>query len=978
MKTTLRLIIVICFYQSILNNHAKAQPSWHFNTESIDEDFFLRSVHSIEENKILLLGFTQFAILDADGELEQLSDLPIEFSSDFGAKFYRDGNIHHLEFLNNELLSLSLDGEIISRESVFDPVERVLPNKVIPIDGDIYFLETHHSEVLLYDTKEGILFLTEDYDDYKIGNEYIMIINKSFIDVLDFQGNIVAEFRTDASSIWWDKDEILQRVSQEASSDVILRTDLQGNYKARLQRYYDSMLPEIFDSEFAQAEIFKHNEQCSYGLIARDYEAIVLTGNSSNVRIVNLEYEYRIYTNTNPSNKRLIARIDIHSSPQGYALVQIRNQVFKIDNICGSGDELVDRDLDGFTNELDCNDSNSSINPQANEVDGNWVDENCDGYDSKLSKVPVSPQYASFSGGLSGRGTFDCVSMPDFDYKINGDYSQWDTSVPGPPQVMDNNGGGFERIFGAAGFQENIEIEVDGYFGNAGDPITKEVYTTLDFDGTVPAFQLGFVIADVEQDQVQISALDANGNPIPSSIVANWYQTSFDADETDNNSNPPKPPSWDASTNTLVGHHASGGVKQTEYQLALPDDEASAAWFFVNVPITQLKFTSQALGITPDDPSMHFLFASRCDVIDQDDEIAAPYVDIYPWLEMEVTQADCPSLQVTEYDLGAFTYVYISDGRLFFQDGTFYCQTREDFDCLSFYNLTDSSISNSWNCGEESENGGESENGYNEFTEVFPWLENISQGYDCDQLTVTAYDLGAFSFVYLTDTNKSDLYFEDGTFYCADSESRDCRGLYNLADTDISNVWTCGNIEMEVDNESENNVNDDIFSEYTWLSGVIDPDCSVGSVEEFKQGSFSFILIDNGMKRTLYFQDGTFYCQDSESYSCIELYGLSQPLRSFSCDGSNVNQSHPRSLERSYTQSSWSISPNPSSGLFNVKHSVDVSQIYIFDISGQLVIQMKVHNAKQTKLDLGDQEAGIYILKMYDGFKTITEKVVRF
>jgi len=240
-------------------------------------------------------------------------------------------------------------------------------------------------------------------------------------------------------------------------------------------------------------------------------------------------------------------------------------------------------------------------------------------------------QFATFSGGLTGTGSFNCDAMPDFTYAITGDVAAGDTDVPGDLQPIGNNGANFETIYGQADMVQNIEVEVAGYgAGNGdgvGDPITNQVQTTLNFTSATPAGELAFLIADVEQDQVIVCALDANGNPVPTAVIATWFVASFDAV---NNGDGTIAPSWDTATGTLVGQEGAGGIKQTTYQPDLPDNEAGAAWFLVNIPITQLTLKSEALGVAPDDPSQHFIFASSCEIYDlaliKQETSAGPYV----------------------------------------------------------------------------------------------------------------------------------------------------------------------------------------------------------------------------------------------------------------------------------------------------------------------------------------------------------------
>jgi len=87
----------------------------------------------------------------------------------------------------------------------------------------------------------------------------------------------------------------------------------------------------------------------------------------------------------------------------------------------------------------------------------------------------------------------------------------------------------------------------------------------------------------------------------------------------------------------------------------------------------------------------------------------------------------------------------------------------------------------------------------------FPWLNEVVDIEDCCQFQkITAYQSGIFNFIYIEkDANCTDeggtLYFEDGTFYCADATGLDCRTAYSLTEGQARILWDCKAQLQEVD-----------------------------------------------------------------------------------------------------------------------------------------------------------------------------------
>ena len=172
----------------------------------------------------------------------------------------------------------------------------------------------------------------------------------------------------------------------------------------------------------------------------------------------------------------------------------------------------------------------------------------------------------------------------------------------------------------------------------------------------------------------------------------------------------------------------------------------------------------------------------------------------------------------------------------------------------------------------------------------FPWIQSeLTTDNCCNNQSVTVFPQGGYAFVYIKvddecGTTKSKLYFEDGRCWCTDNTGLDCLGAYNLDASTGVNVYSCTG-ETPAYN---------VFSEYNWLSNVVDQNdcCGNSNIQIIDLGSYSFVYVssDPGCPNDfgqLYFETGQLYCSDASNYDCLLAYGF--PNASFSsawsCDG---------------------------------------------------------------------------------------------
>ena len=253
-------------------------------------------------------------------------------------------------------------------------------------------------------------------------------------------------------------------------------------------------------------------------------------------------------------------------------------------------DTIVDADMDGFAADVDCNDDDASIHPEAEDTIGDGVDNNCDGIDGLDTDRDGHASVASGGDDCDDTDPNRNPSTPEIEndgidqncsvlqlhldltcssgstVRLTGPWWNWDPN--GGPQATDTDGDGIHTVEFEEPLSESMEYKwiVDGEFEadlvNAGFcadytnpsvPYANRIWipgdgNTTEYPGT--CFACGQTdwsaqsptIIDLFTDATAMDARiigpwwgwDPNSGPVGSKIADGHFQFTFDPAPSDN------------------------------------------------------------------------------------------------------------------------------------------------------------------------------------------------------------------------------------------------------------------------------------------------------------------------------------------------------------------------------------------------------------------------------------------------------------
>ena len=347
----------------------------------------------------------------------------------------------------------------------------------------------------------------------------------------------------------------------------------------------------------------------------------------------------------------------------------------------------------------------------------------------------------------------------------------------------------------------------------------------------------------------------------------------------------------------------------------------------------------------------------------------------FPFLNNLVDQADCAGTTISVYESGIYNYIHVQTmdgGKLYFQDGTLYCTDAQNFDCVQAYGL--GAAVEVWECDDVVTPPGPNPSIAPEFFDDFPFLNNLIDLSDCGGTTVSLFEQGIYTYIYVETVDGGTLYFQDGTKYCTDAPGFSCVAAYGFGAASM--VWVCdgpgGGGQMTTP---------ELFVNYPWLEGIVDlSDCEDAVVSVYSSGNSLFFFVNQDGVTTMYAETGQFYCQDGPGFSCLSAYGFTAGdlEETWECEGLQDGELIEQREWLDEELFSVQVFPNPSSDLFYIKSESVIDDVQLFSASRERVDLELIERSEKLWIVSGrNLYSGVYFLKSNSGSNEVIERIIK-
>ncbi|HRP89428.1 MAG TPA: T9SS type A sorting domain-containing protein [Edaphocola sp.] len=228
--------------------------------------------------------------------------------------------------------------------------------------------------------------------------------------------------------------------------------------------------------------------------------------------------------------------------------------------------------------------------------------------------------YSTITGSYSGSGTNSVTGtgswssstvLPDFTYSSttsNNRISQLSNTLGGASSEVDATNV-WETKYGEidANTTNCIKIRCINNASSTGSPLLEPITTVITFNQATSAStgDWGFLVSDIDVDQVTIKAKDASGNYYSTATINSWFKGVLNMSTSTSSSTP----CYDNLNNTVVGADYSC-VKQTTLSVG-NDVNGPAAYFEPNQPVSTLEFVFDNLQPSTGTPSQRYFIAAK-------------------------------------------------------------------------------------------------------------------------------------------------------------------------------------------------------------------------------------------------------------------------------------------------------------------------------------------------------------------------------